>query len=294
MFIVLLFLAISSLRIRGAEVTEAVVSAAGETTTAVSDENHKANDTTTTTISSTATIQLSPHDDKNPEILSNMTVEEPVSGNVLEEKVKIEPTIQQSGPFIDILGRNLLSLEMVDDKSAMLKSHNTTDALKGKKVIGLYFSADWCGPCRKFTPELVSFYEKINRKRGKQNQFEIVWISRCRDVNSYGQYFTHMGGWLALPPEEAMGKRGQLLGEAYKVKGIPHLVLLDEDGNIITTDARNKIPQDKAGIGFPWRNPLSTLYINLLPKSLRLLIKSQISLVTGTIIGKAKATLGLK
>ena len=57
--------------------------------------------------------------------------------------------------------------------------------------------------------------------------------------------------WLALPPEEAMGKRGQLLGDKYKVKGIPSLVLLDDLGQVITTDARNKIPQDKAGVGFP-------------------------------------------
>jgi hypothetical protein len=38
----------------------------------------------------------------------------------------------------------------------------------------------------------------------------------------------------------------------YKVKGIPSLVILDDLGNVITLDGRNKIPQDKAGIGFPW------------------------------------------
>jgi nucleoredoxin len=91
----------------------------------------------------------------------------------------------------------------------------------------------------------------MNARRGKKDQFEIVWVSRCRDVESFGQYFTHMK-WLALPPEEAMGERGQRLSNMYKVKGIPSLVLLDEVGQIITTDARNKIPQDKAGIGFPY------------------------------------------
>ena len=126
----------------------------------------------------------------------------------------------------------------------------TRQALAGKKVIGLYFSADWCGPCRQFTPELVSFYERMNKRFGKKDQFEIVWVSRCRDVDSYAQYFAHMP-WIALPPEEAMGQRGQMLSEKFKVKGIPSLTLLDDLGNIITTDARNKIPQDKAGIGFP-------------------------------------------
>lgn len=91
---------------------------------------------------------------------------------------------------------------------------------------------------------------------------------------------------LALPPQEAMGERGQWLSQKFKVKGIPHLVLLDEVGNVITYDARNKIPQDKAGIGFPWRNPIARIYMTLFPKSLRLMIKSQVSSLKDGIVGK--------
>ena len=145
-----------------------------------------------------------------------------------------------------------------------------------------------CGPCRKFTPELVQFYEKLNSRRGKENKFEIIWVSRCRDMDSYGQYFTHMK-WPALPPNEAMGQRGQMLFEKYKVKGIPSLVLLDDVGNVITLDARNKIPQDKAGIGFPWRNPLSNLYITVVPKSLRLMVKAQVVDLKDKLLTKIKS-----
>jgi hypothetical protein len=90
----------------------------------------------------------------------------------------------------------------------------------------------------------------MNNRRGKKDQFEIIWVSRCRDTNAYVQYFAQMP-WLALPPEEAMGERGQWLSQKYKTKGIPHLVILDDLGNTITIDGRNKIPQDKTGIGFP-------------------------------------------
>lgn len=228
----------------------------------------------------------------------------------------------QTGPLIDLLGPKLMSLEMIGENRAQLKTHLTSDALRKKKVIGLYFSADWyvhffypldfvdcvftlisrfqirpttfrhprtshderCGPCRKFTPELVQFYRKINSRRGKKDQFEIVWVSRCRDVNSFGQYFTHMGGWYALPPEEAMGKRGQILSDKYRVRSIPTLVLLDDLGNVITTDARNKIPTDKAGIGFPWRNPVATLYMTLVPRSIRLLVKAQVVAVKENLL----------
>lgn len=50
---------------------------------------------------------------------------------------------KQSGPFIDLLGETLYSLEMVDESHAQLHQHYTNEALSGKKVIGLYFSADW-------------------------------------------------------------------------------------------------------------------------------------------------------
>lgn len=207
--------------------------------------------------------------------------------------IKDEKPVQR-GPLIDLFGQQLLSLEMISESSAQLIPHWTSDVLRGKNVIGVYFSADWCGPCRNFTPELVAFYKKINSRRGKKDQFEIVWVSRCRDVKSFGQYFTHMGGWYALPPEEAMGERGAKLAEKYKVKSIPHLVLLDDLGNIITYDARNKIPQDKAGIGFPWRNPLATLYMTLIPRSLRLMVKSQLALAKDKVFGKVKQVIGLK
>lgn len=49
----------------------------------------------------------------------------------------------QSGPLIDLLGPKLQSLEILDQQSAQVKEHYTNEALSGKKVIGLYFSADW-------------------------------------------------------------------------------------------------------------------------------------------------------
>ncbi|GMH56893.1 hypothetical protein TL16_g02243, partial [Triparma laevis f. inornata] len=111
------------------------------------------------------------------------------------------------------------------------------------EVVGIYFSADWCGPCRQFTPDLVKFYEKVNSKKGSRGKkrFEIVWVSRCRDWESFGQYFTQMP-WLALPFEDSLGPLGETLSQKYNVKSIPSLVLVDvESGKTITKEARTEI-----------------------------------------------------
>jgi len=38
------------------------------------------------------------------------------------------------------------------------KTHTRTLTNNGRVLI--YFSAKWCSPCRKFTPELIEFYNK--------------------------------------------------------------------------------------------------------------------------------------
>lgn len=224
---------------------------------------------------------------------SNLVVcqETATEAGTAQENVAAEPV--QSGPLIDLLGTKLQSLEILDEQSAQVKEHYTNEALAGKSVIGLYFSADWCGPCRQFTPELVSFYERMNNRRGQKDKFEIVMVSRCRDMDSHYQYFSKMP-WLALPLDVAAGEHGQLLGQKYGVQGIPSLVLIDDLGQTITTDARNKIPADLAGIGFPWRNPASQLYNTLVPRGLRMMVKLQIDAIKTKLFKKVTGLFGRK
>ncbi|XP_031499412.1 probable nucleoredoxin 1 [Nymphaea colorata] len=97
------------------------------------------------------------------------------------------------------------------------------------KTVGLYFSASWCGPCRRFTPELISAYEGLVPK----GDFEVVFISADEDQEQFDKYFSKMP-WLAIPFSDSDTRSS--LDEIFEVSGIPNLVILDGNGNLLTDD----------------------------------------------------------
>merc|ERR1719247_1706850 len=104
---------------------------------------------------------------------------------------------------------------------------NTTEALAGKKAIALYFSGHWCPPCRGFTPQLAEWYDNGLKEKG----VEIVFVSSDKDQSGFDGYYGNMP-WLALPFSEREKK--DALSRRYKVAGIPSVVILDSEGELIT------------------------------------------------------------
>lgn len=68
------------------------------------------------------------------------------------------------------------------------------------KVVGLYFSAFWCPPCRDFTPKLILWYKRLVGKLGP-NKFEIVYITCDRNSENFDEHFDSMP-WLTLSYSE--------------------------------------------------------------------------------------------
>ena len=138
-------------------------------------------------------------------------------------------------------------------KPHMLNKHFTAPgarvpaaaALSGK-VFGLYFSAHWCAPCQKFTPLLVKAYEAL-RERGID--FEVVYVSSDKSAEEFDKYFDSMP-WLALPFEDRAGK--ELVGDMLEIRGLPTLVLVAEDGTLISMDGVRLVLGDKECKNFPW------------------------------------------
>ncbi len=104
------------------------------------------------------------------------------------------------------------------------------------RLIAFYFSAGWCGPCRKFSPKLVEFYERV---KADHPELEIVFVSADKSEQEMRDYIEHTGfPWLAVP----FGRNGELpLVNSYPRKGIPHLLVLDQHGTVVADTVRNGV-----------------------------------------------------
>jgi nucleoredoxin len=121
----------------------------------------------------------------------------------------------------------LLGPELVDAKGNKVE----LSSLEGK-VIGLYFSAEWCPPCRAFTPDLV-------RAASGSNDFEVVFVSSDRSAEDQAKYMKgYRMKWPAIPYDSE--KRRELSGR-FNIRGIPALVIIDDQGNLITDQGRREL-----------------------------------------------------
>ena len=109
------------------------------------------------------------------------------------------------------------------------------EALEKKKLIALYFSAHWCPPCRKFTPQLVEYY---NRVVPQHPEFEIIFVSFDRSQFAMDTYMREANmPWPAIDFAKVPGKE-----EIRKYAGeeIPCLVLVDASGKVISDSFAGK------------------------------------------------------
>ncbi len=107
--------------------------------------------------------------------------------------------------------------------------------LKSYPVVGIYFSAHWCPPCRNFTPQLATFYNSV-KEAGKN--FEIVFFSWDRSQQEFEEYFGTMP-WTAINHGNSQINE---LAQQNSVQGIPTL-LIYKNGQLVSGNARGEVTQ---------------------------------------------------
>ncbi|KAK8764313.1 hypothetical protein V5799_033078 [Amblyomma americanum] len=124
-------------------------------------------------------------------------------------------------------------MELLRDKVLLTKDGTSIAAevaLRNKRIICIYFSAQWCEPCRTFTPMLADAYREVKqhglpievyrktkkkkraeylsigavatRKAANENPFstQIVFVSQDRtQAEMQDDFHAHHGEWLTVP-----------------------------------------------------------------------------------------------
>jgi nucleoredoxin len=102
------------------------------------------------------------------------------------------------------------------------------EELAPKQIYGLYFSAHWCGPCRKFTPQLIAYYNQIARDHP---EFEIIFVSADKSADGMATYMRESG--MPWPAIEYNKLANVPTLQKYAGKGIPDLVIVDASGKVL-------------------------------------------------------------
>lgn len=129
-------------------------------------------------------------------------------------------------PSADNALAQLLDGQLVTCSGGEFEPYDST-RLSDKKYVGVYFSASWCGPCRRFTPRLVEWYRMY---RDRFDNFEVIFVSSDRSERDMASYMAEDGmQWPAIQYSRA---RKSIL-EKYSGRGIPCFVVLDESGSVV-------------------------------------------------------------
>ena len=128
-------------------------------------------------------------------------------------------------------GKKALDFTVTDSQG---KSITLQELREGKKYVIVDFWASWCGPCRKEIPNLKSIYERFSSKG-----LEIVSVSTDKNKKAWQKALDEE----QLPWPNFVDESG--IANAYAVKAIPAIFLLDANGTILSTKLRGEALKEK-------------------------------------------------
>ncbi len=157
-------------------------------------------------------------------------IEEDQKLNTLHQAQLAETRAQAaSAPAGGTLILDALKSRLVHCRDGTISRADGTE-LEKKKFVALYFSAHWCAPCRKFTPELVQYYQRMT---AEHPDFELVFVSADRSRFGWETYISETKmPWLAVDYDHLAE-----LAEVRNLGGasIPSLLVIDRGSHIVAS-----------------------------------------------------------
>ena len=139
------------------------------------------------------------------------------------------------------------SLEMPNGKTI------SPTELEGK-MLGLYFSGQGCGWCRRFTPRLLRFRNSL---QSLGVPFEVILVSEDGDSSKMAKHIKEEHLPFPAIPYDSI-KRIKLIKNKVK-PGIPILEVLGKNGEVIVKDGRFHVEREYLLAYFSWRYGLPNI-----------------------------------
>lgn len=143
-----------------------------------------------------------------------------------------------------------IDMEVLKGQSLVNKTKETVsadEALSDIDIVGIYFSAHWCPPCREFTPILAKCYKEAKEKK---LPIEIIFVSSDESESDLFDYMTEAhGDWLAVPFDSPLVGQLQEMQTKLELEGIPTLLIVKKDGTVVVPDAVQDV-EDKGVSAF--------------------------------------------
>ena len=138
--------------------------------------------------------------------------------------------------FAGVLRRLSLPGHPMEIKGTLLDGKPFNQKSLTGKVVLVDFWATWCGPCVAEIPNVLEQYEKYHAKG-----FEVVGVSLDEDRGALEKFVDEQKiPWpILFEKSEGEGWRHPL-STFYGIRGIPTVILIGRDGNVITLDARGE------------------------------------------------------
>ena len=147
----------------------------------------------------------------------------PVIGSAIAQNEKEKPRLSGAVIIAEALSGKLVSVDQGSFKRFSLDPEKAIDHFL------FYHSADWSPNCRKFTPELIKFYNKAKKENAN---FEVIFVSRDDSEKEMLNYMKEQKmPWPAVRFEELQKLKflKQISG-----RGVPNLAVVDSRGLILS------------------------------------------------------------